>query len=106
MTAEHGVGADAWRAAKKGWTERMAHGAPAQGQVAQAFMPVYQATLAEMRGGGEPMTLEQFARITQEMGMERDEAGAKRPPETILSRYHRPVRREFQRPARPGWRNR
>jgi hypothetical protein len=44
------------------------------GKTAMAFMPLYQAALDKMRGGGEPCTLELFAKIHAEMGLRKDAA--------------------------------
>ena len=45
IASERGVAADQWKAAMDGWNERMANPATA-GEVALAYMPLYQAALA------------------------------------------------------------
>lgn len=87
IAGEHGVGPAAWKAAKDVWTQRMAHGAPQQGAVVQAFMPHYQAAQAAMRGGAEPMSIEQYARIAAEGAFEKDPDGNKVDIDVILARY-------------------
>ena len=57
-----GVSADAWRAAKAGWTARMSDPAD-MGKTATAFMPIYRIAQENMRGGGEPCTLEVYSRL-------------------------------------------
>ena len=62
-----GVGGAAWLEAKKGWTDRMMDDAKKTGELARAFMPLYQAEQAKLRGGAEPMDLASYARIAAEL---------------------------------------
>ncbi|MFZ5636192.1 MAG: hypothetical protein ACOY82_06345 [Pseudomonadota bacterium] len=76
IAAEHGVGADAWRASKAGWTAKMSDPAD-MGKTALAFMPLYQAAQSRARGGAEPCTLEVYAKIHAEMAHRKDPLGNK-----------------------------
>lgn len=62
IAAGQGVGAEAWRGAKAGWTARMSDPAD-MGRTAMAFMPAFREAQERMRGGGEPCTLEAYARL-------------------------------------------
>jgi hypothetical protein len=62
IAAEHGHTREAWEAAQKGWTERMANPATA-GTVSLAFMPLYQAALAAM-GPAKTATFEEYAQMS------------------------------------------
>lgn len=74
IAAEHGVDAEAWKASKAGWTAKM--GDPSDmGKTALAFMPLYQAAQARARGGAEPCTLGQYAKIHAEMAYRKDPLG-------------------------------
>jgi hypothetical protein len=71
IAAAHGFSRPDWEAAMNGWTERMRDPA-LLGKVAVAFMPLYQTALEHKRGGGEPVSLEEFARITAEYSFRKD----------------------------------
>lgn len=86
IAAKNGVDEATWLAAKEGWTKRMND--PANlGKVAQAFMAKYQAAQAAARGGKEPMSLEQYAKITAEYSFEKDANGVQVDHHIILARY-------------------
>lgn len=74
IAAQHGVGADDWRASKAGWTAKMSDPSD-MGKTALAFMPLYQAAQAKARGGAEPCSLEQYAKIHAEMAFRKDPLG-------------------------------
>ncbi|MBP6750688.1 MAG: hypothetical protein KA144_13700 [Xanthomonadaceae bacterium] len=76
IAAEHGVGADDWRASKAGWTAKMSDPSD-MGKTALAFMPLYQAAQAKARGGAEPCSLETYAKIHAEMAHRKDPLGNK-----------------------------
>ncbi len=76
IAAGHGVSADAWKQAKEGYTARMSDPAD-MGKTAMAFMPLYQAAQERMRGGGEPASLETYAKIHAEMAYRKDGQGNK-----------------------------
>jgi hypothetical protein len=61
IAAQNGHTREAWEAAQKGWTERMADPATA-GTVAIAFMPLYQAALAKA-GPAKTATFEEYAEM-------------------------------------------
>ena len=54
--------------------------------IQQIFMPEYQRCLAELSGGAEPCSLENYARIKAAMMFEKDASGQKVNFETILAR--------------------
>ena len=62
IAASNGYSREAWQAAQRGWTERMADPATA-GTVAVAFMPLYQAALAKA-GPAKTATLEEYAEMS------------------------------------------
>ena len=70
IAAEHAVSADEWTASKAGFTAKMSDPAD-MGKTAMAFMPLYQAAL-DKRRGGEPCTLEVFAKVHAEMSLGKD----------------------------------
>ncbi len=78
IAAQHGHGREAWEAAKQGWTARMSDPATA-GVVATAFMPLYQAALAEA-GPARTATLDKYARMSAMV-----QAGV--PFETMYARF-------------------
>ena len=82
-----GVSRADFDAAMKGWTARMSDPATA-GQVAGAFMPLYQAAMSEMRGGGEPIDIETYAKVVAEYSFEKDDAGQQIPVPVVLTRYN------------------
>lgn len=81
-----GVGADAWREAKAGFTAKMQDPAD-MGKTAMAFMPLYQAAQEKARGGGPPCSLELYAEISTSYSFELDEHGEQVPPELIFQRH-------------------
>lgn len=87
IAAELGVSGENWEAAKSGWTAMMMNPQHAMA-IQQEFMPEYQRCLAEMSGGAEPCSLENYARIKAAMMFEKDAAGNKVNFELILARDH------------------
>jgi len=69
--AASGVSPADWDAAKAFYTAKMSDPAD-MGRTAMAFMPLYQAAQAAMRGGAEPGTLETYARVHAEMAYGKD----------------------------------
>jgi len=60
IASENGVDAASWKAAMDGWNERMANPATA-GEVALAYMPLYQAALAATGGPVATTSFEDYA---------------------------------------------
>ncbi|HMV67447.1 MAG TPA: hypothetical protein PKA64_11400 [Myxococcota bacterium] len=87
VAEEHGVSGVRWLEAKRGWTDRMMDDARKTGKLAQAFMPVYQAKQAELRGGAEPCDLETYTRIAAELAFLKDEQGVQIAQEVTLARH-------------------
>jgi hypothetical protein len=71
IATEHGISNDDWKAAKAGWTAKFSDPAD-MGKTAMAFMPLFQAAQTKLRGGGEPCSLELFAKVHAEMSFTRD----------------------------------
>lgn len=69
----NGVSGADWKAAKVGYTARMTDPAD-MGKTALAFMPLLQAAQTKMRGGAEPISLEDYARIKANMALRKDPA--------------------------------
>lgn len=76
IAANHGVSPEQWAASKAGWTAKMSDPNDG-GRTALAFMPLYQAAQARMRGGGAPCTLEFYAKVHAEMTLLKDPMGNK-----------------------------
>ena len=85
IAADNGVSPENWEKAKTGWTAMMMNPTHAMA-IQQEFMPEYQRCLAEMSGGAEPCSLENYARIKAAMMFEKDAAGNKVNFELILAR--------------------
>lgn len=85
IAADNGVSNENWEKAKSGWTAMMMNPTHAMA-IQQEFMPEYQRCLAEMSGGAEPCSLENYARIKAAMMFEKDAAGNKVNFELILAR--------------------
>lgn len=68
-----GVSAGDWDLAKEYYTKKMQDPSD-MGRTAMAFMPLYQAEQAAMRGGAEPGSLETYARVHAEMAYRKDPA--------------------------------
>jgi hypothetical protein len=66
----NGVSRVDWEAAKDGWTARMSD--PAMEDVRQAFVRIYGPAMDKMRGGQEPIRLEDFVRIFTESSFRKD----------------------------------
>lgn len=66
-----GVGREDWTAAKEYYTAKMQDPAD-MGKTAMAFMPLFQAAQAEMRGGAEPGSLEMYTKVHAEMALRKD----------------------------------
>lgn len=60
---EQGVGMSDWEAAKVGWTARM-QDMSLMGKVATAYMPLYQAALANRKGGAARISYEDFVLVS------------------------------------------
>jgi hypothetical protein len=75
IAASQGVSEAEWKESKAGYTAKMSDPAD-MGKTAIAFMPLYQAALNKMRGGGEPCSLELYAKIHAEMAFRKDPANA------------------------------
>lgn len=75
--AAHGVSAEAWEAAKAGWTARFADPA-LENRVSHAFLAHYTPALARKRGGREPMPVERYAKIFAETSFRKDPADPSR----------------------------
>jgi methyl coenzyme M reductase alpha subunit len=71
IAAEAGVSAADWESAKAHYTAQMSSPTD-MGKTAMAFMPLYQAALDRKRGGGEPCTLELYAKVKAEMAFKKD----------------------------------
>jgi hypothetical protein len=71
IAESEGVGREDWTAAKEYYTAKMQDPAD-MGKTAMAFMPLFQAAQARMRGGGEPGSLEMFAKVHAEMTHRKD----------------------------------
>lgn len=71
IAGAEGVGRTDWTAAKEYYTAKMQDPAD-MGRTAMAFMPLFQAAQAEMRGGGEPGSLAMFAKVHAEMAHRKD----------------------------------
>ncbi|MEN8207907.1 MAG: hypothetical protein ABFR50_01525 [Candidatus Fermentibacteria bacterium] len=68
-----GISPGDWKNSKEYFTAKMQDPAD-MGKTAMAFMPLFQAAQASMRGGGEPGTLEQYAKVHAEMALRKDPA--------------------------------
>lgn len=86
IAAQEGVGPDAWRQAKAGFTAKMQDPAD-MGRTAMAFMPLYQAAQAAARGGAEPASLQVYTEICAAYAYEQDPQGNQVPPELIYQRH-------------------
>lgn len=71
IAGSEGVSVEDWERAKEFYTARMQDPAD-MGKTAMAFMPLYQAAQAKMRGGGEPGTLEMYTKVHAEMALRKD----------------------------------
>ena len=83
----NGVARANWDEAVQGWAARMADVATAM-QVATVFMPLYQAAMEEMRGGGEPIDLETYAKIVATYSLEKDANGNAVTLADAIARYN------------------
>jgi hypothetical protein len=63
IAEENGVDRASWEAAMNGWNGRMADSATA-GQVALAYMPIYQAALAKFGGPPAAATLDEYIEMS------------------------------------------
>lgn len=71
IAAGAGVGADDWRAAKEHYTAKMQDPTD-MGKTALAFMPLYQAAQARLRGVAPPGSLEMYTKVHAEMAYVED----------------------------------
>jgi hypothetical protein len=74
IAATHGVAAPLWFEAKAYYTAKMTDPND-MGRTALAFMPLYQAAQARLRGGTPPCTLEVYTRVRAEMAYRKDRLG-------------------------------
>ena len=74
IIGEEGVQWDDWQAAVTGWTARM-QDMSLMGRVAMAYMPLYQAALANRKGGAASMSYEDFVAVSAAMKVFGPEAG-------------------------------
>lgn len=86
IAAEQGVSADDWRAAKAGYLAKMQDPAD-MGKTAMAFMTAMQDAQAQLRGGKEPGSLEDYAKVHAHMSFRVDENGNKPDPKKIMEEY-------------------
>lgn len=73
IASENGVKKEDWEAAKEGWTKRMQDPSCAL-EIQKVFMPAYQQAQAQARGGKEPCSIEDYAKIKAEMALKKDPA--------------------------------
>lgn len=73
----HGVSAEDWSRAKEFYTARMSDPADL-GKTAMAFMPLFQAAQARLRGGEAPGSLEMYSKVHAEMAFLKDPADTKK----------------------------
>jgi hypothetical protein len=66
-----GLNPEDWKEAKEYFTAKMQDPAD-MGKTAMAFMPLFQAAQAGIRGGGEPGSLEQYTKVHAEMALRKD----------------------------------
>ncbi len=66
-----GVSPEDWKDAKEYFTVKMQDPTD-MGKTAMAFMPLFQAAQAGIRGGGEPGTLEMYTKVHAEMALRKD----------------------------------
>lgn len=71
IAAGEGVSAEDWRASKDFYTQKMQDPSD-MGKTALAFMPLYQAAQARLRGGAAPGSLELYTRVHAEMAYLKD----------------------------------
>jgi hypothetical protein len=69
IAADNGVDRATWEAAMNGWNARMADPSNA-GQVALAYMPLYQAALAQFGGPPATATLEEYIEMSSMINSE------------------------------------
>lgn len=71
IAAGEGVDAEDWRAAKDYYAQKMQDPSD-MGKTSLAFMPLYQAAQARLRGGTPPGSLELYSRVHAEMAYLKD----------------------------------
>jgi hypothetical protein len=86
IAAAQGVSAADWAAAKPHYTAKMSDPAD-MGKTALAFMPLYQAAQARMRGGGAPCTVDLFAKVHAEMANRKGADGKKIDYNIVLAEH-------------------
>lgn len=74
IIGEEGVPWEDWQAAVAGWTARM-QDMSLMGRVAMAYMPLYQAALANRKGGAARISYEDFVAVSAAMKVFGPEAG-------------------------------
>jgi hypothetical protein len=73
IAAGLGIGPADWAAAKDHYTRKMQDPSD-MGKTAMAFMPLYQAAQAKMRGGQAPCTIETYSKVHAGMAFRKDAA--------------------------------
>jgi hypothetical protein len=81
-----GVSADDWKEAKASYTKKMMDPSD-MGKTAMAFMPLYQAAQARLRGGKEPCTLEVYTKVHAEMAYRADATGKQVNYQIVLAEH-------------------
>lgn len=71
IAGSDGVSQEDWVKAKEYYTAKMQDPSD-MGKTAMAFMPLYQAAQASMRGGVEPGSLEMYTKVHAEMAFRKD----------------------------------
>jgi hypothetical protein len=71
IAESEGHSRDDWKAAKDGWSKKMSDPSD-MGKTAMAFMPFYQAALANKNADKEPISLEEYTRIHSDMAFRKD----------------------------------
>lgn len=71
IAQKEGVSPVDWKEAKEYYTALMQDPSD-MGRTAMAFMPLFQAAQAGIRGGGEPGSLEQYTKVHAEMALRKD----------------------------------
>lgn len=86
IAEENGVDRASWEAAMNGWNSRMADPATA-GQVAIAYMPIYQAALAKFGGPVATATLDEYIEMSAMINT--DTQGPRKRPTDFDAMYAR-----------------
>ena len=79
-----GVSEAEWKEAQAHYTAKMSDPSD-MGKTALAFMPLYNAALTRMRGGGPPCTLEFYTKVHAEMAYAKDAMGNQKNHHLVLA---------------------